>query len=505
MVSGLIFVELMTNNKVIIIGAGIAGLASAIRLRVQGYDVSVFEANSYPGGKLTAFTEKGYRFDMGPSLFTMPQFIEELFTLANKPIEDYFNYHQKTVVCNYFYEDGTRFTAFADKNKFASEASKTFDVDKQTIIDYLDKSKKKYDLTATLFLEKSLHKLSTYLSGDTLNAILRINALDINSSLNDYNTSVFKDNRLVQFFNRFATYNGSSPYQTPGIMSMIPHLEQYYGTYFPKGGMHSITMSLYQLAKDIGVEFHFKTMVEEIETKDGSVTGIITKQGFEEGSIVVSNSDVVPTYRQLLKKHKAPEKILKQPRSSSALIFYWGITKQFKELDLHNIFFSKDYKTEFDYIFNKSDVYNDPTVYINITSKEEPDDAPEGCENWFVMINVPSNKGQNWDEIIERSRKNIIDKLSRLLNVNLGDFIEYEHILEPRTIESKTQSYQGALYGAASNNKFAAFLRHPNFKNSIKNLYFCGGSVHPGGGIPLCLLSGKIVSDLIEKKELNGR
>jgi len=280
---------------------------------------------------------------------------------------------------------------------------------------------------------------------------------------------------------------------------MIPHLEQYYGTFFPKGGMHSITMSLYQLAKDIGVDFRFNSKVEEIEVKNKKVKGIKVDTSFIEADIVVSNSDVVPTYRHLLKTQKAPEKILKQPRSSSALIFYWGIKKNFPELDLHNIFFSKDYKTEFDSIFNKQSVCNDPTVYINITSKEEPDDAPDGCENWFVMINVPSNTGQDWDEIITDARCNIIAKLNRLLEVDLEALIDYEHILEPRTIESRTQSYQGALYGAASNNKFAAFLRHPNFKNAIKNLYFCGGSVHPGGGIPLCLLSGKIVSDLIEK------
>ena len=165
---------------------------------------------------------------------------------------------------------------------------------------------------------------------------------------------------------------------------------------------------------------------------------------------------------------------------------------------MHNIFFSEDYKTEFDAIFNEKTVDKDPTVYINISSKEETTDAPEGHENWFTMINVPSNTGQDWERIIEEARDNIILKLSRILKEDISKLIAFESILDPRTIESNTQSYQGALYGASSNNKFAAFLRHPNFKRTINNLYFCGGSVHPGGGIPLCLLSGKIVSDLIE-------
>ena len=485
------------NEKAIIIGSGIAGLATSIRLRSAGLEVDVYEMNLYPGGKLTEFSAEGYRFDMGPSLFTMPQFVEELFQVAGKKVEAYFSYKKKETVCHYFYEDGTQFKAHADSEKFATHAAKTFDVEEKTIKDYFKSSKKKYDLTSSLFLERSLHKASTYLSVETIKAILNIRSLHINTSLHEYNTDRFADPRLIQLFDRFATYNGSNPYKTPGIMSMIPHLEQYYGTFFPKGGMHSITQSLYKLAKDIGVRFHFNSKVDKIIVENKKAVGIKIGKSEHSANCIISNSDVVPTYRTLLKDQKAPEKILRQPRSSSALIFYWGVQRKFPQLDLHNIFFSKNYQKEFDTIFNKKDIIDDPTIYVNISSKEEPGDAPEGCENWFVMINTPSNTGQDWDEMIERSRDNIQKKLSRLLGTDMKDLIRYESILDPRLIESKTNSYQGALYGAASNNKFAAFLRHPNFTQKISNLYFCGGSVHPGGGIPLCLLSGKIVSELI--------
>ncbi|WP_299213439.1 1-hydroxycarotenoid 3,4-desaturase CrtD [uncultured Aquimarina sp.] len=488
----------MSNKKVIIIGSGIAGLAAAIRLRNQNFDVEVHETNTYPGGKLTEIHRDGYRFDCGPSLFTMPQFVTELFTDSKKKVSDYFEYSKKEVVCNYFYEDGTRFSALADATKFANEAEKIFDVDETEILRYFKNSKLKYDLTSSLFLEKSLHKLSTYLSFDTIKAITRIGNLGINTNLHNLNSSSFKDPKLVQFFDRFATYNGSSPYLTPGIMSMIPHLEQYYGTFFPKGGMHSITKSLYQLALDLGVTFHFESKVDQIVVKKKRAIGVTIGNKYLEADIIISNMDIVPTYRKLLPDQKPPEKTLKQPRSSSALIFYWGIKKEFPKLDLHNIFFSKNYKEEFQYIFEKKQVSNDPTVYINITSKNEVNDAPEGCENWFVMINVPGNEGQKWDEIIDQSRKNILDKLSGVLRCNIEELIQTEQVLDPRSIERNTQSYQGSLYGSSSNNKYAAFLRHPNFSKSIKNLYFCGGSVHPGGGIPLCLLSGKIVSELIQ-------
>jgi phytoene dehydrogenase-like protein len=207
--------------------------------------------------------------------------------------------------------------------------------------------------------------------------------------------------------------------------------------------------------------------------------------------------DMVNAYKTILKKQKQPKRLLDQPKSSSALIFYWGIKRNFAELDLHNIFFSDNYLEEFDHIFKRGTITSDPTVYVNITSVYKPDDAPEDSMNWFTMINVPNNQGQDWDSLIAEARKNIIHKLNRILKTDVESLIEVEEILDPRTIESKTSSAQGALYGNSSNNKFAAFLRHANFSSSVKNLYFCGGSVHPGGGIPLCLLSAKITTEMI--------
>jgi len=193
----------------------------------------------------------------------------------------------------------------------------------------------------------------------------------------------------------------------------------------------------------------------------------------------------------------AAKKVLKQERSSSALIFYWGIKKQFPQLGLHNIFFSKDYSQEFNHIFKKQTVFNDPTIYINITSKMEADLAPTGKENWFVMVNVPANNGQDWKAVQQQARENIIKKLSHLLQTDIGALIETEAVMDPVSIEHKTASYMGSLYGTSSNSKLAAFFRHPNFSRTYKGLYFVGGSVHPGGGIPLCMKSAKIMAELV--------
>lgn len=484
-------------SSAIIIGAGIAGIATALRLRAAGMDVSVFEANDYPGGKLHAFSLEGYRFDAGPSLFTMPELVTELFGLFKEQSNDFFDYNRKESVCNYFWEDGIRFTVNGDRDVFVKDAEAKFGIEASTLLTYLKNSQKKYELTSPIFLEKSLHKISTYLSLDTLKALTQMSKMGIGSSLNTLNESMLKEPHLVQLFNRYATYNGSSPYKTPGIMSMIPHLELHLGTYFPKGGMHSITTSLYELAIRQGITFHFGQKVDKIIVTKRRAVGIQVKDKQHHADVIVSNMDIFSTYEKLLPDQPHPKRILSQERSSSAVIFYWGIRKQFPELDLHNIFFSQDYQKEFTNLFEHKTLCDDPTVYINITSKEEVGDAPSGCENWFVMVNAPGDYGQDWNKLVAQVRENIINKINRLLGLDIEPLIEVEDVLSPPLIEQRTSSYRGALYGTASNSKFTAFLRHPNFSSRIKQLYCSGGSVHPGGGIPLCLLSAKITSDLI--------
>ena len=487
-------------KKAIIIGSGVGGLATALRLKAQGLDVVVFENNSYPGGKLSSFNLGQYRFDAGPSLLTMPHYIDELFELFNENPKDYFNYKRKDISCKYFWEDKTVLNAYSDKNKFINEINKVLKVDKNIVTKYLLKAKKKYDLTKNIFLEQSLHKIKTYLSSDLIKGIFNLYMFQINKTLDTVNQDELKEPHLVQLFNRFATYNGSSPFKTPGMMTLIQHLEQEYGTFVSEKGMINISKSIFDLAKRNGVKFEFNKLVNEIVVKNNKVVGVKVNNTVIESDFVVSNMDIVPTYKKLLKKSYQPKKVLNQERSSSALIFYWGIKKTFKNLELHNILFSNNYKKEFDSIFELGTISDDPTVYINITSKDVVSDAPKESENWFVMINSPNDTGQDWNEIIKTVRKNTINKINRTLNIDIESFIEFEKVFSPKTIEKNTQSYLGSLYGSSSNNKMSAFLRHPNFSKHIQNLYFCGGSVHPGGGIPLCLLSAKIVSDLIKKQ-----
>ena len=479
--------------KVAIIGSGIAGIATAIRLAAKGHEVSVFEKNSFPGGKLSEFQLGDYRFDAGPSLFTYPELVEELFQVAGEGMEKYFQYVELQDICNYFYEDGTKFTARKDRKLFAAEISRSTHEPEANIYRALDRSAQLYQYLGEMFMFRSLHDWKTFFSKPALKSYLNLHKLDFFRTMHQANESNFQDPRLIQFFNRYATYNGSNPYETPATMNIIPHLEFGKGAFFPREGMYSITRSLTSLAERQGVSFHYDSQIERIEVTGDQVQGLKVKGTVEYFDRVVSNMDIVGTYKRLLPEIKAPRFLLNQPKSSSALIFYWGIRDSFPELGLHNILFSEDYREEFEDIFGRKSINEDPTIYINISSKLNPSDAPVGSENWFVMINTPNNTGQNWDDLIQRARINILKKLERMLGRSVDVLIEEEHWLDPRSIESRTSSAQGSLYGNSSNNKFAAFLRHPNFSRKIKGLYFCGGSVHPGGGIPMALSSAKIV------------
>lgn len=483
--------------KAVVIGAGLAGLAAAIRLRAQGYQVTVFEAGSEPGGKAGQIRKNGYRFDTGPSLFTMPELVDELFLLHGKNPRDYFSYQSLPYSCKYFYEDGSVIHAHQDPHAFASEIAQVTGDKAEKVIRFLSYSARIYDLTANVFIFRSLHRLKTYLTSDALHALFNLPKIDSMRTMHKAIRQFFKDERTIQLFSRYATYNGSNPYRAPATLNVIPHLEHNTGTWFPRGGVFAIPQALEKLARHIGVKLVYNTPVKKICVQDGVVSAVELHDQTVAADVLVSNVDVHLTYKALLPDESHPKKLLKQEKSTSAIIFYWGMKASFPDLEMHNILFSTQYKEEFSAL-GSGQLHDDPTVYIYISSKVENSDAPAGKENWFVMINAPHQSGQNWDELVQQARKYIHDKIERTLGIEVNQYIECEEILDPRGIALKTGSHLGALYGNASNNKYAAFLRHANFSSHIKGLYFCGGSVHPGGGIPLVLASAKIVADLIE-------
>lgn len=481
-------------KKVAVIGAGIGGLAAALRMRAKGYEVVVYEKEDKPGGKLMEFRQDGFRFDMGPSLFTLPDFVSELFFLFDEEPGNYFQYKKLDNTCNYYFPDGSLIRAWSDHQKFLEEVPED---NRSAINEYLNEARRLFESTAQLFLFNPFPSKSAFLSPEGQQIGKNPGMLDAFKTLHQRNRKTFNDSRLVQLFDRYATYNGSNPYKTPATLKMIAHLEHNIGAFFPNGGMYDIVSSLYQLAREKGIEFLFNTSVDELEMLGDGLKTVKSGKNEQIFSHVISDVDVYTFYSKILKKGKVPKAVKIQQRSSSALIFYWGMKKTFPSLDVHNILFSSDYKQEFAHLFAHKTISDDPTVYVFVSSKIVPADSPKGMENWFVMINVPENIGQDWDKLISLAKHSILKKINRQLGEDISPYIITEKIVDPREIENRTGSFRGSLYGSSSNNRFAAFLRHPNMKKKLQGVYFVGGSVHPGGGIPLCLASAKIVANQI--------
>lgn len=497
-----------SKRTVGIVGAGLGGLSAAVHLAAAGHEVSVYEKQSGPGGK--AFTEKqgDYRFDTGPSLVTMPEVFDRLFAVAGKRRADYLHFIPLNPICRYFFDDGSRFEAPPGPETFTAEARRIFGEPPEHLEHYFGYSRRIYEITHRLFLERSLHEGSTYRSADFRRSLFRIGQIDALRTMDRAHRRFFDDPRLVQLFDRYATYNGSSPYRTPATLNIIPHVEYAFGGYAVDGGIYAIPTAIERLAKEVGVRLHYGVTVEAIEYDDTNrhkqVRGLCVNGSSIPFDVVVSNADVSPTYERLLNDPQAP--LLRRYRSlepsSSGLVFYWGMNRRFPELGVNNIFFSGDYGREFEEIFDQGTCPTDPTVYVNITSKVTPGDAPSGGENWFVLVNAPASHGQNWETETAHARRAVLRRLGRALGGDIGSCIEVESTLTPPEIEARTDSRMGSLYGIASNTKLAAFLRHPNRSTRYRGLYLVGGSAHPGGGMPLVILGGKIVADLVAIHEV---
>ncbi|MDH5476618.1 MAG: FAD-dependent oxidoreductase, partial [Cyclobacteriaceae bacterium] len=357
------------NKTCAVIGAGIGGIAAAIRLAAKGYQVDVFESNDYAGGKIRQTQGKGYRFDMGPSIITLPHLIDELFELHNKNPRNYYNYEKLQQPFTYFFADGATINSFADMAAFGDEIEKKTTDTKENLKQYLKSIKDKYTITKPVFIERSIHRVKDFMNKDFFYGIVNFHKIDAFKTMDEENRRFFKDPHIVELLNYYATYVGSNPFQAPATLNVIPHIELIEGVYMPSKGIYSIIEALLKLAIEVGVKFHFNSRVDEIIIENKKVKGIKTNNNITYYDVVISNMDIYYTYQKLLHHIKGPQRILNQPKSSSVIGFYWGINNEYQDMDLHNMFFSSNQKEEYDTVFKEKTIYHDPTLYIYISSK----------------------------------------------------------------------------------------------------------------------------------------
>jgi len=488
------------SHKVVIVGSGIGGLVSAIRLAHYGYKVQVFEKNEGPGGKASVWHQDGFTFDTGPSLLTLPQVFNELFTEVKANADEIPKFLQLEEICRYFFRNGKVVHAWSDKPSFQKEIELCFPKDGSNILEYFEYCKKIYDLTADIFLFSDLLNLKHLTNPLAWKTFLNLQKIDPFRSVHEANTSFFESPELLQIFDRYATYNGSDPFQAPATLNIIPHVEYGIGGYFISGGIFTLIKALYSIACRKGVVFHFNQPIKKILHDKKKITGVqLMDDSVIQSAIVISNTDVHFTYSRLL--GTLPKRFKKAEPSCSAIVFLWGIKGLLPELSHHNLFFSEDYKKEFFEIFKENKAPSDPSIYVSITSKHSPENAPEGCTNLFVMVNMPwLTEPENREKLISEMKAKVLKKLGAYgMEIN-KETILVEKVLTPGDLESDTNSYKGGIYGFSSNSRMAAFLRQPNESGKYKGLYFASGSAHPGGGMPLVALAGIHASNAIMKK-----
>ena len=489
-------------KSVIIIGAGLGGLSAACRLAKSGFSVTVLEKNENVGGKVNTIESDGYKFDTGASLLTMRHVLKDLFVFCGRRIEDYLEIVPLEPICRYFWSDGTIFDASADLQKTENEIRKIEPNDVASFRNFLADSKRKYEIAAETFLARSLNDLPQLLRPKYFKDLLAISSF---KTLDKHNRQYFSSPKLRQLFNRFATYNGSSPYQTPATFALIPHVEFGLGAWYVRGGMYEIPKALEKLAKELGVKIYTESAVEQIVIENGKAIGIRAGSEITAADYVIANSDAVETYRNLIdakERNKSSAKLEKREPSCSGFVLLLGTKKKFPQLAHHNIFFSDDYRAEFDAIFKQKIPAPNPTVYVCATSRTDETQAPAGHENLFVLINAPYTSNEtDWENEKRDYRNLIIKKLEDFGLKDLNDSIDFEQIITPEDFEKKYNANRGSIYGVSSNGVFSAFMRVPNRARDIENLYFAGGATHPGGGIPLVLLSGKMAAEMIASRK----
>lgn len=486
--------------KVAVIGGGLGGISAALRLRKYGFDVDLFEKNSNLGGKLNIYRQDGFTFDTGPSILTMPFVIDDLFIFLDKKREDYLDFVEISPIARNFFTKEIYIDTLAEANAFKSEIARISKVDSENLSSYLAYSQNIYEHSKDIFLFEPLHEVIQLIKEKKFPSLLNVRHIDPFRTVHKANASFFQDSNIQKVFDRYATYTGSDPYQAPAALNIIAYVELVLGGYYIKGGMYKLAEAFEKIAYEIGVNINLNTKVDKIIHKNNKVIGLSINNEVFEYDFVVANSDVVTTYEDMIDGFEGEtSKYNKLEPSLSGFVMLLGVNKLHENLAHHNVFFSNDYQREFKDIFSGK-IPDDPTIYVAITSKTDKKAAPEGSENWFVLLNVPYLNDQiNWESEKEILKEKVYKKLSNF-GLNIKDYIQMEKIFTPENLYKQYLSNKGSIYGISSNGKMNAFKRPANRNRKIDGLYFATGSAHPGGGIPLVILSGKHCADLIYRK-----
>ena len=500
------------RNRVIVIGSGLGGLAAACTLAARGYAVVLCEKNEWLGGKAAVWRDQGYRFDMGPTILTIPEVLRRIFAEAGQPLESALDLIPLDPQWRSFFDDGSTLDLKADVDSMRATLD-AFAPEKGTGEGYarfMDLAKQLHKLSDEFFFWRSVGGLKDMFDprrSFNLSILKEVMRMRPGHSVAGTIRSFLPDSRAAQMLDHYTQYVGSCPESSPAVLCGIASMQSRDGVWYPRGGTGAVPKALAKLAQDLGVEVRTNTAIRRIIVENGKATGVVTADGETiRGGAVVSNSDSVRTHRELL--DGPPQRRFLGRRTyepaCSGVVLYLGLDRRYNQLLHHNFVFSADPHEEFEAIYRHGEPAPDPTCYVCAPAISEPEVAPPGGEALYVLVHTPYLRPHhNWSKMLPAYRKRIIDKLQQTAGLeNLEQHIVTEHALTPQDIQDRYQVLDGAIYGLASHGKFLGAFKPANRSPDIEGLYLAGGSAHPGPGMPMVMMSGWIAGDCVDQDRL---
>jgi phytoene desaturase len=494
---------MVKSGKAIIIGAGIGGIATAVFLAKKGYTVDVYEKNSSPGGRCSQIVREGHRFDLGATMLLMPGIYHEIFDVLGISLAEGKEIVPLENLYDIYFDNGKKLSFTSDKTRMQDQLEHFEAGGFENSEKYVKKGYEIYRLGMNKLIARNFYNIFQMVNLKNIPLLFKIKAFTPHYR---YTKKFFRNPHLLMAYTFQNIYVGQSPFNSPALFSMVPAAELTEGSFFPvNGGMFYIVDALIKSAIDRGVNFHFNAPVSKIVTDKNKVAGIILENHDEKvADIIIANADLPYVYSKLLPDRKASNHLNRLRYSCSAVCFHWGLDKEYTQFGHHSVFLSDDFRNGLDRIMKDKSVSDTPSFYIHAPGRTDRSASPPGQDTLSVIIaagHLDTNLKQDWEEVKNRSRAAVIRRLKQHGLEDIEDHIKFEISFTPETWEHTCNISRGSVFGSLGHNIFQmGYFRPHNRHDKYKNLYFAGGSTHPGNGIPNVLISAKLVSERIFKE-----
>jgi len=489
-------------TSVLIIGAGVGGLAAAARLARHGYAVTVVEKNARPGGRCDQLVRNGHRFDIGPTLFLMPEVFAETYAALGERMADHLDLRRIDPTYRIHFDDGATLALTSDLNALQAQLEAMEPGSFNGLLRYLAEGNRHYKLSLEKFVGRNFYSLFDYFSPANLPLMFQLKALKKHyDNIGHY----FKHPHLKAAFTFQNMYLGLSPYDAPATYSLLQYTELADGVWFPIGGMYRIPQTLAAIAEGLGVRFLYGAPVQRIEVDGNRATGVVLEDGRRlKADLILANADLPYVYDSLLPDRAEARRLNARKFTCSSIMFYWGVDKVYPEIGHHNVFLAGDYRASFDRIFRDHTLPDEPSLYVHAPARTDPTAAPVGQDTLMVLVPVghlDDSGRQDWDALKARARAATLARLAAIGVTDLERHLKFEVSYTAVDWQRMYNLARGAGFGLSHDFWQVGYLRPHNRHDRYRNLYFVGASTHPGTGLPIVLLSARLAVERILKEQ----